>query len=103
MGMVLVTQPVTVTMRLTTNAHAATDHAHGKHDDHGRDDHEHGHAEPPLPPGPADMNLREFFALAPLIVFVFWIGLCPQHFTKPMESVWQMSSQAAAAKVRTLR
>jgi NADH-quinone oxidoreductase subunit M len=31
-----------------------------------------------------DMSLREFFALAPLLVFVFWIGLFPQHFLAPM-------------------
>jgi NADH:ubiquinone oxidoreductase subunit 4 (subunit M) len=47
------------------------------------------------------MNLREFFALAPLVVFVFWIGLCPQHFTKPMEGVWQMTTQAAAEKLES--
>jgi NADH-quinone oxidoreductase subunit M len=32
-----------------------------------------------------DMNLREVLALAPLLVFVFWIGLAPQHFLRPME------------------
>jgi NADH-quinone oxidoreductase subunit M len=33
-----------------------------------------------------DMSLREVLALAPLLVFVFWIGLFPQHFITPMES-----------------
>ncbi|HEX5442426.1 MAG TPA: NADH-quinone oxidoreductase subunit M [Pirellulales bacterium] len=33
-----------------------------------------------------DMNLREVLALAPLLVFVFWIGLAPQHFLRPMEA-----------------
>jgi NADH-quinone oxidoreductase subunit M len=33
-----------------------------------------------------DMSLREVLALAPLLVFVFWIGLFPQHFISPMES-----------------
>ncbi|HUY91523.1 MAG TPA: NADH-quinone oxidoreductase subunit M [Pirellulales bacterium] len=31
-----------------------------------------------------DMSLREVLALAPLLVFVFWIGLAPQHFLQPM-------------------
>jgi NADH-quinone oxidoreductase subunit M len=31
-----------------------------------------------------DMSLREGLALAPLLVFVFWIGLAPQHFLQPM-------------------
>jgi NADH-quinone oxidoreductase subunit M len=31
-----------------------------------------------------DMSLREGLALAPLLVFVFWIGLAPQHFLAPM-------------------
>jgi NADH-quinone oxidoreductase subunit M len=38
------------------------------------------HEGPPI----RDMSLREVFALAPLLVFVFWIGLFPQHFLKPM-------------------
>ncbi|MEX2560115.1 MAG: proton-conducting transporter membrane subunit, partial [Pirellulales bacterium] len=32
-----------------------------------------------------DLSAREVLALAPLAVFVFWIGLVPQHFLKPME------------------
>lgn len=39
------------------------------------------HHGPPI----RDMKLREVFALAPLLVFVFWIGLAPQHFLRPME------------------
>jgi NADH-quinone oxidoreductase subunit M len=31
-----------------------------------------------------DMSLREGLALAPLLVFVFWIGLAPGHFLQPM-------------------
>lgn len=38
------------------------------------------HEGPPI----SDMSPREFFALAPLLVFVFWIGLFPQHFMAPM-------------------
>ncbi|HWB12448.1 MAG TPA: NADH-quinone oxidoreductase subunit M [Pirellulales bacterium] len=42
--------------------------------------HHEGSHDPPV----HDMSLREFFALAPLLVFVFWIGLFPQHFMQPM-------------------
>jgi NADH-quinone oxidoreductase subunit M len=28
-----------------------------------------------------DLNLREMLTLAPLLLFVFWIGLHPQPFT----------------------
>ena len=31
-----------------------------------------------------DMSLREAAALVPLLVFVFWIGVAPQHFLRPM-------------------
>ncbi|HEV3022722.1 MAG TPA: proton-conducting transporter membrane subunit, partial [Pirellulales bacterium] len=31
-----------------------------------------------------DMSLREVLALAPLVVFIFWIGLAPGHFLRPM-------------------
>lgn len=39
------------------------------------------HEGPPI----RDMSPREVLALAPLLVFVFWIGLFPQHFLAPME------------------
>ena len=46
----------------------------------------------------ADMSLREVLALAPLVVFVFWIGLCPRCFLEPMSpTVDAMASTAAAA------
>jgi NADH-quinone oxidoreductase subunit M len=45
------------------------------HDDH----HGHGHHEPIR-----DLSLRESLALIPLVVFMFWIGLVPQQFLKPM-------------------
>ena len=44
-----------------------------------REPHLHDHGEPIR-----DMSLREVAALAPLVVFVFWIGLAPQHFLDPM-------------------
>jgi NADH-quinone oxidoreductase subunit M len=90
-------------------AHGQTAHGHAsdhKHDAHGHDDHGHDahshdahghHAEPPLPPGPADMNCREFFALAPLVIFMFWIGLKPQDFTKRIDESWKYAAPAAAA------
>lgn len=69
------------------HGHAAKDHApaHGHgHDAHGHDHHGHGEEEIP-DSGIRDLNAREVLALAPLIVVIFWIGLCPQHFVKPME------------------
>lgn len=32
-----------------------------------------------------DLKLREILALAPLVVFMFWIGLKPAHFIDPMK------------------
>jgi NADH-quinone oxidoreductase subunit M len=68
-------------------AHANADlyaHAHGG-DAHAHDD--HGHGEPPLPPSHVrDLTFREFCALAPLVVFIFWIGLQPQTFLGPMQA-----------------
>ncbi|HEX7446059.1 MAG TPA: NADH-quinone oxidoreductase subunit M, partial [Pirellulales bacterium] len=43
---------------------------------------EPAHHGPPV----RDMKPREVLALAPLLVFIFWIGLAPQHFLRPMES-----------------
>lgn len=42
--------------------------------------------EPAYHEGPPvrDLSPREVLALAPLLVFVFWIGLFPQHFIAPM-------------------
>jgi NADH-quinone oxidoreductase subunit M len=57
---------------------AAANHAHS--DLHGAV-HAHGHdGYPPLPAGPADMNLREICALTPLVVFIVWIGVYPKYF-----------------------
>lgn len=75
------------------HGHGHGDHGHkkGKHnhnDSHGHDDsHGHGALAPLADNGIRDLNLREFFALAPLLVFMFWIGLHPNHFLKPMEPV----------------
>ncbi len=40
----------------------------------------HGDHDAPI----RDMSLREAAALIPLLVFVFWIGVAPQHFLQPM-------------------
>jgi NADH-quinone oxidoreductase subunit M len=41
----------------------------------------HSHSgEAPLPTGPSDMNLREVLTLAPLLVFIVWIGVYPKYF-----------------------
>ena len=40
----------------------------------------HDQGEPPV----RDLSLREFWALAPLVVFIFWIGLTPQFFLERM-------------------
>jgi len=54
-------------------------HGHGDHDHGG-----HGTAAPPPFNGIHDMRPREVFALAPLVVFMFWIGLHPQFFLDRM-------------------
>ena len=45
-----------------------------------------------------DLGLREVITLAPLLVFVFWIGLHPEPFTRVMHaSVGQLLKQSQAA------
>lgn len=51
----------------------------------------------------SDMNWREFAALAPLVVLIFWIGLRPGDFLKPMEPTLERSYQNAAARVLEVR
>jgi NADH-quinone oxidoreductase subunit M len=41
-----------------------------------------------------DLGPREVLALAPLLVFVFWIGLVPRHFLQPMQPTLDGVSQA---------
>jgi len=45
-----------------------------------------------------DLSFREVAALAPLVVFMFWIGLAPQHFLAPMAADLDRA-QAAAEKL----
>ncbi|MBI4806042.1 MAG: NADH-quinone oxidoreductase subunit M [Desulfovibrio sp.] len=49
-------------------------------------------------PGLLDLNLREIITLAPLLVFVFWIGLAPEPFMDVMHvSVTQLIKQTGIA------
>ena len=47
-----------------------------------------------------DLCWREIFALAPLVVFVLWIGLRPIDFLAPMAPTLQTAMEPAAAKVQ---
>jgi NADH-quinone oxidoreductase subunit M len=54
--------------------------------------------EPPVHAGEehapvADMNLREILALAPLVVFIFWIGLRPADFLTPMNHTLNLATK----------
>jgi len=78
----------------------AVDHGHGPaaaptpaaagthaHDAHSHDAHGHGDVPPALPPSSVrDLSLREILALAPLIVFMVWIGVHPNFFTSRMSA-----------------
>jgi len=33
-----------------------------------------------------DINFREIMVVAPLLVFIFWIGIRPSDFLSPMEA-----------------
>jgi NADH-quinone oxidoreductase subunit M len=57
---------------------------------HAADDSHH-----PQPPG--DLTFREVAALAPLAVFVVWIGIRPGDFLRPMQPDLDQVRQAAAA------
>jgi NADH:ubiquinone oxidoreductase subunit 4 (subunit M) len=53
----------------------------------------HHDAEHPIP----DMHLREVFALVPLVVFMFWIGLHPQFFVEKMQPTLNPLAASAGA------
>jgi len=60
-----------------------------------------GRPENPDHSGIADLNLREIITLAPLLAFVFWIGLAPAPFIKVMNvSVNNLISQIEKASVK---
>jgi NADH-quinone oxidoreductase subunit M len=54
----------------------------------------HGHDEPV-----EDLSLREILALAPLAVFVLWIGLRPGDFLSRMQPTLEAARRPAAAVV----
>jgi NADH-quinone oxidoreductase subunit M len=64
---------------------------HGSHDDHGHADR-------------CDLTWHELVALAPLAVFVLWIGLTPATFLRPaapaIRAATQASADAFAARMR---
>jgi NADH-quinone oxidoreductase subunit M len=47
--------------------------------------------------GILDLNSREILTLAPLLVFVFWIGLKPAPFTRVMHATVQNLMEQVAA------
>ena len=76
--------------------HAIAAHGHDSHshDSHGHDG--HGQAEAPLPgPHIPDLNWREFLALAPLCVFIVWIGVQPDYFLKRVSPEVEVLAVAA--------
>jgi NADH-quinone oxidoreductase subunit M len=46
-----------------------------------------------------DLNTREICALVPLVVFVLWIGVVPQHFLQPMASTLDPVARQIAARI----
>jgi NADH-quinone oxidoreductase subunit M len=55
------------------------------HDSATHDDHGHSSGGSPLPPSSVrDLSLREILCLAPLVVFMVWIGVHPDFFTSRM-------------------
>ncbi|MBX7071795.1 MAG: NADH-quinone oxidoreductase subunit M [Pirellulales bacterium] len=62
---------------------------------------EHGHSG--QAPGPVrDLSGREIAALAPIAVFMLWIGLAPNMFIQPMEPALTPAIAAASAKFDSL-
>ncbi len=46
-----------------------------------------------------DLNGREIFALTPLVIFMFWIGIVPQHFLRPMAATLDPVAEKIAARI----
>jgi NADH-quinone oxidoreductase subunit M len=49
-----------------------------------------------------DLSLREILALAPLAVFVLWIGLRPGDFLTPMQPALELARSPAATALDNL-
>ncbi len=80
-------------------APAAPAHPPVAADAHGSDAHGHGSAADHLPPSSVrDLSLREVLALAPLIVFMVWIGVQPNFFTSRMSASLDPVALAASQR-----
>jgi len=79
----------------TSESHAATSHAagHGHAHGHGHS-HTHGHDAPVTR---CDLRWHEVAALAPLAIFVIWIGVAPATFLAPVAPAVRESTAASAA------
>ena len=75
-----------------SESHAATSHAAGHGHPHG-----HGHAHgDDAPATRCDLRWHEVAALAPLAVFVIWIGVAPATFLAPVAPAVRESTAASA-------
>jgi NADH-quinone oxidoreductase subunit M len=61
--------------------------------------HHAGHASQPV----RDLSVREIFALAPLAVLIFWIGLYPKYFLDRMQPTLNPLTAAAAKSLNASR
>jgi NADH-quinone oxidoreductase subunit M len=66
-----------------------------KHDAHHHDSHDHGHDAHATDDGRCDLEWYEVAALAPLAVFVLWIGLTPATFLAPPSAMLRAATRAA--------
>jgi len=82
--------------------HGHDDHAHAAHVDHGHDDHGHGAVDTIPPSSIRDLSFREIMAVAPLVVFIFWIGLHPEFFLSRMQATLEPMTRNAQAAVERM-
>ena len=62
---------------------------------------DHGHGGHATPTDRCDIRWHEFVALAPLAVFVLWIGLTPATFLEPVSPAVRAATDAAAGAFAT--
>jgi len=77
-------------------AHAAHAHGHARGHDHAAD-HGHDHGHHAEAGDRCDLRWYECAALAPLAVFVLWIGLAPATFLKPPAQLLRSATREATA------
>jgi hypothetical protein len=77
-------------------------HADHAHHEHGHDDHGHGAADTIPPSSIRDLSFREIMAVAPLVVFIFWIGLHPEFFLSRMQATLEPMTRNAQAAVERM-